>query len=58
MADCQIRTKTGLFLRVFASIMQGPCRLILIWIDTTALIGLEVVSKPHLRPNGRVAGLR
>jgi len=40
MADCQIRTKTGLILRVFASILSGPCRSILIWIDTTALIGL------------------
>jgi hypothetical protein len=44
MANCQIRTKMGLILRVFASILPGPCRSILIWIDTTALIRLEVVS--------------
>jgi hypothetical protein len=44
MADCQIRTKMGLILRVFASILPGPCRSILIGIDITALIGLEVVS--------------
>ena len=57
MADCQIRTKTGLILRVFASILPGPCRSILIWIDTTALIGLEMVSirLRRTKANGRVA---
>ena len=58
MTVCQIRTKAGTVLCGFASILRGPCRLILIGIDISTLIGLEVVSKPHLRPNGCVADLR
>jgi hypothetical protein len=41
MADCQIRTKAGLTMRVFASILRGPCRSILMGIDISALIGLS-----------------
>jgi hypothetical protein len=52
MGVCQIRTKAG------TVYLKSVDRSILIGIDITALIGLEVVSKPHLRPNGCVAGLR
>ena len=40
MTVCQIRTKAGTVLCGFASILRGPCRLILIGIDISALIGL------------------